>query len=81
MEDVRDSLFPDPSRGQETESILGLDILQGIDFSSLLDRVARHYLGLAIEKTAGNKTRAAELLGLSSYQTLTNWMKKYGVKA
>lgn len=27
----------------------------------------------------GNKTAAAELLGLGSYQTLTNWMLKYGV--
>ena len=28
----------------------------------------------------GNKTAAAELLGLPSYQTLTNWMTKYGVE-
>mgnify|MGYP004458873609 FL=1 len=28
----------------------------------------------------GNKTAAADMLGLSSYQTLTNWMAKYGVE-
>jgi len=28
----------------------------------------------------GNKTAAADMLGLPSYQTLTNWMAKYGVK-
>ena len=28
----------------------------------------------------GNKTAAAELLGLPSYQTLTNWMAKHGVE-
>jgi DNA-binding NtrC family response regulator len=28
----------------------------------------------------GNKTAAADLLGLSSYQTLTNWMIKHGVE-
>jgi DNA-binding NtrC family response regulator len=28
----------------------------------------------------GNKTAAAELLGLPSYQTLTNWMAKNGVE-
>ena len=27
----------------------------------------------------GNKSAAADLLGLSSYQTLTNWMVKHGV--
>ena len=28
----------------------------------------------------GNKTEAARLLGLPSYQTLTNWLKKYGLE-
>ena len=28
----------------------------------------------------GNKTAAADMLGLSSYQTLINWMIKYGVE-
>ncbi|MBF0422173.1 MAG: sigma 54-interacting transcriptional regulator [Magnetococcales bacterium] len=81
LEDVRDSLFPAPGRPSEDENILGLDVLQGIDLTGIIDKISRHYLGMALEKTAGNKTRAAELLGLASYQTLTNWMKKYGVKA
>jgi len=28
----------------------------------------------------GNKSAAADLLGLPSYQTLTNWMAKHGVE-
>ncbi len=28
----------------------------------------------------GNKTAAADMLGLPSYQTLTNWMTKPGVE-
>ena len=28
----------------------------------------------------GNKTAAADMLGLPSYQTLTNWMIKHGVE-
>ena len=35
---------------------------------------------MALLLSNGNKTAAAELLGLSSYQTLTNWIAKYGVK-
>lgn len=27
----------------------------------------------------GNKTKAAELVGLPSYQTLSNWLEKYEV--
>jgi transcriptional regulator with PAS, ATPase and Fis domain len=43
--------------------------------------VARHYLGRALDEAHGNKTKAAKLVGLPSYQTFTNWMNRYGVKA
>ena len=43
----------------------------------LMAEVARHYLSRAFEHTK-NKTKAAELLGLGSYQTFTNWVEKYG---
>jgi DNA-binding NtrC family response regulator len=45
----------------------------------LLTEVARHYLGRAMKEAAGNKTRAAELVGLASYQTFSNWLLKYEV--
>jgi DNA-binding protein Fis len=32
-------------------------------------------------ETNGNKTKAATLVGLASYQTLTNWLRIYQVKA
>jgi DNA-binding protein Fis len=47
----------------------------------VLKEVAQHYLGRALDEAAGNKTRAAELVGASSYQTLSNWLKKYEVDA
>ena len=45
--------------------------------ADLLTEVARHYLGRAMDEAHRNKTKAAELLGLPSYQTLTNWLGKY----
>lgn len=30
--------------------------------------------------TAGNKTRAAKLLGFGNSTTLTNWLRKHGVE-
>ncbi len=42
--------------------------------------LARNRIRTALLLCNGNKTAAAELLGLSSYQTLTNWMVKYGVE-
>ena len=32
------------------------------------------------KEARGNKTKAAELVGLPSYQTLTNWLKTYEVQ-
>jgi transcriptional regulator with PAS, ATPase and Fis domain len=35
----------------------------------------------ALDEAHGNKTEAAKLVGLPSYQTLTNWLNRYGVKS
>ena len=44
-----------------------------------MGRLAHTRIKQALYQTHGNKTKAAKLLGLPSYQTLTNWMEKYGV--
>jgi DNA-binding protein Fis len=33
-----------------------------------------------MKECGGNKSRAAKLLGLPNYQTLTNWLKRHGVE-
>ena len=76
-EDIRDALLPTDE--MEADAILGKPLGAGLDLAGILASVARHYLQRALDETHGNKTRAARLLGLPSYQTLTNWMKRYGV--
>lgn len=78
-EDIREALLPFP--GADQGGILGRPLGEGLDLSGLLATVARHYLERALDEAAGNKTRAAKLVGLPSYQTLTNWLKRYGVTA
>ena len=83
-EDARDALLlpprPDPGPAGDQDQILGQDIQQGIDLNGLIDRVARHYLERALDAAAGNKTRAAKLLGFGNPTTLTNWLKRHGVE-
>lgn len=83
-EDARDALLvpprPDPGLAGDQDPILGQDIQQGIDLNGLIDRVARHYLERAVDAAAGNKTRAAKLLGFGNPTTLTNWLKRHGVE-
>ena len=77
-EDVQEALLPAIGGGKSR--ILDRPLGDGLNLPDLLALVAKHYLMRALDETQGNKTRAAQLIGLSSYQTLTNWLKKYGLK-
>ena len=79
-EEVRAALLP--SRGSRGDKdILDQPLGNGFDLQALLDRVARTYLQRALHSAGGNKSRAAELVGLGSYQTVTNWMKRLGIQS
>ena len=79
-EDIRDALLPTTGRTGEAE-VLGKPLGEGFDLPEVLAGVARHYLQRAMDEAQGNKTQAAQLVGLPSYQTFTNWTKRYGVRA
>ena len=50
------------------------------DIQDLMSRVAKRHLERALTQSNGNTTKAANLLGLKSYQTFNNWAKKYSVE-
>lgn len=75
--DVRSAIRPTTSK--ERDNIWTRQLGNGFDLQDLLAKVARHYLELALAEAKDNKTEAAKLVGLPSYQTLTNWLKRYGV--
>ncbi|MGB5737182.1 MAG: helix-turn-helix domain-containing protein, partial [Thiohalocapsa sp.] len=78
-DDARDALLPAPSAQPGQDPVLVQDIRQGIDLNGIIDQVARHYLEQAMQHTAGNKSRAAKLLGFGNPTTLTNWLRKHSV--
>jgi len=75
-DDVRDSLLPVPQNSKGGE-LLGKPLDNGINILDIIDEISVHYLQRALEFNRGNKTKTAKTLGLSNYQTLTNWLKKY----
>jgi transcriptional regulator with PAS, ATPase and Fis domain len=77
-EDVREALIPAVST--KAPDILNRPMEVDFDLQELMGIVARHYLNRALDDAHGNKTQAAKILGISNYQTLTNWLKKYGVE-
>lgn len=74
-QDVRGALLP--VHDDCSEKILDLELGEEFRLQNIISHVARHYLDRAMQATHGNKTEAARLLGLPSYQTLTNWLKRY----
>jgi DNA-binding NtrC family response regulator len=62
-------------------AILGRPLSGGLDLRDLLETVARHYLERAMKEAGGNKSQAKDLVGLPSPQTLTNWLKRYGLES
>jgi transcriptional regulator with PAS, ATPase and Fis domain len=78
LDTMKGAILSLPTRDLQ-ETILNRSIESGIALEGLLDHVAKHYLVRALQLTHGNKSKAAELLGFSNYQTLTNWMKRHGI--
>jgi DNA-binding NtrC family response regulator len=76
--EIRQAIFTVPT--QNKNGILSRPLGNGFDLQQALTEVAQHYLCKALEQAHGNKSEAAKLVGLPSYQTLTNWLKKYGVE-
>ncbi|MGK7754937.1 MULTISPECIES: sigma 54-interacting transcriptional regulator [unclassified Roseovarius] len=78
-DDVWDAVFTAPAPAGTQNGILDKSLDEGVNLQEIMAEVARHYITRAIAHAEGNKTNAAKLIGLPSYQTLTNWMTKYGV--
>jgi transcriptional regulator with PAS, ATPase and Fis domain len=78
LEDAKAALLQGPMVSDD--SILNRSLGDGLDIRELITKVARHYLTRAMNEANGNKTIAAKLIGLPSYQTLTNWLKTYGTE-
>lgn len=78
-QDIAEALLELPTSACADDGILNRPIEDGVDLPGLMQEVASHYLRRALDATAGNKSKAADLVGLTSYQTLTNWLQKYSV--
>src|SRR5262249_51214071 len=78
-DDVRDALIQEPRVGGA--DVLARPLGPGFSLPAVLGEVARHYLERALAETDGNRSRAAQRLGLRSHQTLANWLPRPGVAA
>lgn len=76
-DDVRRALLP--GHVQAKDDILSRPLGDGFNLQEIQDFITSNYIQRALREAGGNKSRAAKLLGLANYQTLTNWMTKLGI--
>ena len=65
---------------KDAANLMDRSLGKGFELQALLDEISRHYISRALLKSGNKKKRAAELLGFSSYQTLSNWADRLGVE-
>ena len=75
--DVKAAIADVPGK---SSGLFDQELGSGFCLQSLLEDVHRKYLERAMEEAAGVKTKAAELLGMSSYQTLDAQLKRLKVR-
>ncbi len=73
---MRESLLEVPRRGK---GILDRPLGEGFSIQGVIDEVEKHYLSRALDEAHGNRTKAAVMVGLPSYQTLNNWLRRHGL--
>ena len=70
---ARDKTFAD-----ESAKLQSIDVSKGIDFYGEVERFETALIKLALDQTAGNQARAAQLLGLRA-TTLNSKIKLYSI--
>ena len=63
-----------------SKSSLDLELGNGFDLGAHLDGIRKHYLARGMEEAAGQKKKAAELLGFDNWQTMDKQLKKFNIK-
>ena len=77
VQDIREAMLP--MINTNNDKLLDRPLGKDFNLPELMDKLAQHYLKRALDEANGNKTKATELVGLPSYQTFSNWLKKYHV--
>ena len=75
---IKASLLKYPSK--TSNELFDQSFGDGFKIQNVIESTVQHFIQKALKESGGSKTKAANLLGLPNYQTLSNWMIKYKVK-
>ena len=76
-EDIADALLPEIT--PRSVAVMDRELGNGFDLEKVLAEVEAHYIRRALDRSGGNKSQAARLIGYSSYQRLDMRRNKLGL--
>jgi transcriptional regulator with PAS, ATPase and Fis domain len=76
--DISSSMIETPGKAR-ADDLADLELDEGFNLEKHLKSIREQYLSKAIKQAGGVKTKAAQLLGFNSYQTMNAQMKKLGI--
>jgi len=74
--DISEALLELPATIQKENDIMSRELGNGCDLKTLKKEVENHYCKRALAEANNKVTKAAQLLGMKNYQTLSTWMTK-----
>ncbi|MBS0207201.1 MAG: sigma 54-interacting transcriptional regulator [Planctomycetes bacterium] len=78
-QDIADAIAEVP--GKPTVDLMEQPLGEGFVLTEFLEEIQRHYLLRGMKEAGGVKTRAAELLGYKSYQTLAAQLDRLNIES
>ena len=76
-QDIFDASIILPEKHESTGATLNMELSENFDLEAEMKKLAKHYLERAMEQSGGNRAKASKLVGISNYQTFTNWLERY----
>ena len=77
--EIYSSIYNFQKHNLRQNNILKQPFNSDFDLHKIIGEVVKSYIPKALDISKGNKSKAADLLGLPSHQTLTNWIQRYEV--
>ena len=76
-QDIFDASIILPEKNDNASTAFNMELGENFKLEAEMKKFAKHYLERAMEQSGNNRAKASKLVGISNYQTFTNWLERY----
>ena len=66
-----------PEKNENASTAFNMELGENFKLEAEMKKFAKHYIERAMEQSGNNRAKASKLVGISNYQTFTNWLERY----